>query len=97
MSAPATVQLLVLERRDPALNMARFYVLSLEETLFGDTALVREWGRLGQEGRRRLDLFEREAQASEALGHWLDRKRRRGYVPTSGTPARLGGINPSLA
>ncbi|WP_461324638.1 WGR domain-containing protein [Bradyrhizobium diazoefficiens] len=26
--------------------MARFYVLTIEPTLFGDTALVREWGRL---------------------------------------------------
>lgn len=57
--SPATpsVQLLVLERREPNANMARFYVLSLEETLFGDTALVREWGRLGTPGRRRLDLY----------------------------------------
>ncbi|MGY4437513.1 WGR domain-containing protein [Bradyrhizobium sp. LM2.3] len=41
-----TVQYLVLERRDPARNMARFYVLTIEPTLFGDTALVREWGRV---------------------------------------------------
>ncbi|WP_433996279.1 WGR domain-containing protein [Bradyrhizobium jicamae] len=52
-----TVQYLVLERCDPARNMARFYVLTIEPTLFGDTALVREWGRLGQRGRRRLDLL----------------------------------------
>lgn len=79
MSSAATVQLLVLERREPAANMARFYVLSLEETLFGDTALVREWGRLGSAGRRRLDLFEARAQASEALESWLGRKTRKGY------------------
>lgn len=42
MPNPAAVQLLILKRRDSAVNMARFYVLSLEETLFGDTALVRE-------------------------------------------------------
>ena len=58
--------------------MARFYVLSLEETLFGDTALVREWGRLGTTGRRQLDLYEAQAQASEALESWLGRKLRRG-------------------
>lgn len=77
--AASSVQLLVLERRDSAANMARFYVLSLEETLFGDTALVREWGRLGTAGRRRLDLYEARAQASEALESWLTRKMRRGY------------------
>lgn len=79
MSPTSTVQLLVLERREPAADMARFYVLSIEETLFGDTALVREWGRIGTAGRRRLDLFERRAEASEALELWLGRKVRRGY------------------
>ncbi len=78
-SASGTVQLLILERREPAANMARFYVLSLEETLFGDIALVREWGRLGTRGRRRLDLYQARAQAREALESWLDRKLRRGY------------------
>ncbi|WP_346658164.1 WGR domain-containing protein [Bradyrhizobium sp. 138] len=43
-----TVQYLVLEPCDPARNMARFYVLTIEPPLFGDTALLREWGRLGQ-------------------------------------------------
>ena len=76
-----TVQYPVLERRDPARNMARFYVLTIEPTLFGDTALVREWGRLGQRGRRRLDLFDGQVQAVEALESWLERKIRRGYVP----------------
>lgn len=75
-----TVQYLVLERRDPARNMARFYVLTIEPTLFGDTASVREWGRLGGRGRRRLDLFDGQVQAVEALESWLRRKTRRGYV-----------------
>jgi hypothetical protein len=43
--APETVSYIVLERRDPTRNMARYYVLSLEPSLFGDTALVRQWGR----------------------------------------------------
>jgi hypothetical protein len=28
-------------------NMARFYVLAIEPTLFDEMALVREWGRIG--------------------------------------------------
>lgn len=70
-----TVPYLVLQRCDPASNMARFYVLTIEPTLFGDTALVREWGRLGQRGRRRMDLFAGRVQAVEALEAWLIRKR----------------------
>jgi predicted DNA-binding WGR domain protein len=76
-----TVPYLVLQRCDPARNMARFYVLTIEPTLYGDTALVREWGRLGQRGRRRMDLFAGRVQAVEALEAWLVRKTRRGYVP----------------
>jgi predicted DNA-binding WGR domain protein len=73
------LQMLVLERRDENRNMARFYVLAIEPTLFGDSALVREWGRIGSWGRRRLDLYA-DAQASgEALETWLRRKERRGY------------------
>jgi predicted DNA-binding WGR domain protein len=59
--------------------MARFYVLAIEPTLFGDTALVREWGRIGSLGRRRLDLHADPATAVETLDIWLARKRRRGY------------------
>jgi predicted DNA-binding WGR domain protein len=59
--------------------MARFYVLAIEPTLFGDAALVREWGRLGAEGRRRIDLHEDDGIAREALELWLRRKQRRGY------------------
>ena len=90
MPACSYVQLLVLERREPVANMARFYVLSIEETLFGDTALVREWGRLGTSGRRRLDLFQERAQASEALESWLGRKLRRGYQACPARAAALG-------
>jgi predicted DNA-binding WGR domain protein len=36
------IQYLVLDRRDPDVNMARFYVLAIEASLFGDAALIRE-------------------------------------------------------
>jgi len=73
------LQMLVLDRSDPAQNMARFYVLAIEPTLFGDVALVREWGRRGCYGRRRLDLYGDQEAAAEALQDWLLRKTRRGY------------------
>lgn len=73
------LQMLVLDRSDPAQNMARFYVLAIEPTLFGDVALVREWGRRGCSGRRRLDLYGNREAAAEALQDWLVRKTRRGY------------------
>lgn len=73
------VQLIVLDRENPSQNMARYYVLSVEATLFGDVALVREWGRLGRQGCRRLDLYRDNAEVVEALETWLGRKMRRGY------------------
>ena len=51
---PTLLQVLVLERVDRAKNMARFYVLSIEPTLFEDLALVRRWGRIGSAGRERI-------------------------------------------
>jgi len=73
------IQYLILDRRDPAANMARFYVLAIEESLFGDAALIREWGRIGTAGRRKIELHENRDRAIEALETWLRRKQRRGY------------------
>ena len=76
---PTLLQVLVLERVDRAKNMARFYVLSIEPTLFEDLALVRRWGRIGSVGRERIDLHPSRPVAQIELKKWLDRKRRRGY------------------
>ncbi len=38
---------IVLERVDPARNIARYYVLSIEPTLFAKHTLIRRWGRIG--------------------------------------------------
>ena len=34
---------IILERVDPARNMARYYVLSIEPTLFAKHTLIRRW------------------------------------------------------
>jgi predicted DNA-binding WGR domain protein len=75
------IQYLVLDRRNPSANMARFYVRAVETSLFGDITLVREWSRPGTAGRRKIELHETEHGAMEALEVWLRRKQRRGYVP----------------
>jgi predicted DNA-binding WGR domain protein len=71
------IQYLVLDRCNPDANMARFYVLSIEASLFGDAALIREWGRIGTS---QIELYESEGRAVETLYTWLRRKQRRGYV-----------------
>jgi len=39
-----------LEKINPARNHRRWYVLSVQPTLFGEWALIREWGRIGNNG-----------------------------------------------
>ncbi|MBY3314995.1 WGR domain-containing protein, partial [Rhizobium laguerreae] len=70
------------QRIDASRNMARYYTLAIEPTLFGETAVVRSWGRIGRHGGERTDVFGTE---QEAVAHFLDlarRKRRKGYRPT---------------
>lgn len=73
------VSMLILHRLDPTMNMARFYALSLENSLFGDILLVRRWGRIGTHGRVRFDWFENPADAANELTRIASVKARRGY------------------
>jgi predicted DNA-binding WGR domain protein len=68
-----------LTRRDPARNMARFYAISLQPTLFGEVALHRHWGRIGTGGQARLQTFESPMAAAGAQARLAEAKRRRGY------------------
>ena len=72
---PDVLNVLVLERVDRTKNMARYYVLSVEPTLFAESALVRRWGRIGGAGRTRIDLHASPPLAQIALNTWLERKR----------------------
>lgn len=67
-------------RIDPTRNMARFYLLSLEPTLFGDVALLRHWGRIGTRGRQALSLHATMADAESALTRQITRRLKRGYA-----------------
>jgi predicted DNA-binding WGR domain protein len=62
-----TIQYLVLDRCDPTCNMARYYVLSIETSPFGDASLIREWGRTGRPGRKRIELYETQSMPWKLL------------------------------
>jgi predicted DNA-binding WGR domain protein len=68
-----------LTRIDPEKNMARFYFLDLQPTLFGGFALMRAWGRIGQGGQLRSEFFDAEDDARIAMERLLRTKTRRGY------------------
>lgn len=71
-----------LEKRNPACNMLRYYRVSVAPTLFGEFALVREWGRIGQRGGRRMECwFGSEEEARRSAQAMTEVKRRRGYEP----------------
>lgn len=74
-----TTETTYLERIDSARNMARYYRLSVVETLFGEWAMVREWGRIGQRGQSREHLCVSESQAVGLLQAHHAQRLRRGY------------------
>ena len=73
-----------LVKSNPAANQARFYRMAVWPDLFGGYSLAREYGRIGQPGKLRLDPYPEETQAVSALLRLFRRKTRRGYQPLSG-------------
>ncbi len=68
-----------MRRIDPATNVARFYVLTLERDLFGNFAVTRQWGRVATAGRVITEPYADEIAAAEAMAAYAAAKRRRGY------------------
>lgn len=66
-------------RIDAERNMARFYILSLEPTLFGDVAVLRHWGRIGTRGRQALSVHASLAEAEATIARQVLRRYQRGY------------------
>lgn len=71
---------LSMTRRDPDLNMARFYAIALQPTLFGEVSVVRSWGRIGTRGQVKLVTFPSQYAAECQAATLEQQKRRRGYV-----------------
>lgn len=73
-----------LERVEPDRNMARYYTLAVELTLFADWSCTRQFGRIGTRGGRiMLGLFEDRAAAEAELSAILRAKQARGYRITT--------------
>lgn len=72
---------LYIERTDAAKNMARFYAMQISTSLFGETCLIRRWGRIGTLGQMRIHHFGREEEAVRLFLNLTRQKRARGYRP----------------
>jgi predicted DNA-binding WGR domain protein len=67
----------------PELNEWRYYRMEVWPDLFGGVLLVRQWGRIGTEGRRRMDPHPDAGAALNALAQIVRAKCRRGYQARS--------------
>ncbi|SIQ37936.1 WGR domain-containing protein, predicted DNA-binding domain in MolR [Rhizobium sp. RU35A] len=72
---------LYIERRDATKNMARYYVMEISPTLFGEICLTRCWGRIGAGGQSKQHHFVCEEDAVHLFLRLLRQKRARGYAP----------------
>jgi predicted DNA-binding WGR domain protein len=70
----------LLQRRDAERRMARFYRLWFGDDLFGNATVIREWGRIGQAGRVRVDFHDNPEDAAAWLARIERTKRRKGYA-----------------
>jgi len=75
--------MIYLTKIEPARNMARFYLLDVQPTLFGEWTLVKEWGRIGRGGQSRRVSFVGRAEAEEAFGRAVKQRLRRRYECSS--------------
>lgn len=82
-----------LTRIDPTRNIDRFYIVDVTPTLFGEWALVREWGRRGSPGTVRLSSYQRRNDAETAEQRTIKRRLRRDYIQPSGRSD--GAVAPS--
>ncbi len=73
------VETLVLRRSDPERAIARYYSLLIERDLFNTITLVRQWGRIGTQGRELVEEHASLGDALKAMGALAEKKRRRGY------------------
>ena len=80
-SVPQTIRL---ESIDPEENRARFYALYVTKTLWNTWALLRRWGRIGQEARGvRMDECATEEEALQRAAETIDLRMRHKYIVKS--------------
>ncbi|WP_420965489.1 WGR domain-containing protein [Bradyrhizobium sp. B120] len=78
---------IMLTRTDSRRNVARFYKLDVQSTLFGECSLVREWGRIGRAGTVRIETYRSRGPADIAVALNRMRKLKRGYRYRNSSPA----------
>jgi predicted DNA-binding WGR domain protein len=70
----------ILQKIDHTRRQSRFYAISVARTLFGETCVISEWGRIGAGGKLRHSYFADAAAAERFANSLRARKERRGYA-----------------
>jgi predicted DNA-binding WGR domain protein len=65
---------------DPEQNRFRFYDLSIQRTLWGEFAVVRQFGRIGTTGRRSVRFFASANEAQDEFDQEVAQRAKRLYV-----------------
>jgi predicted DNA-binding WGR domain protein len=65
---------------DPDQNMARFYEMCIQPTLFGEATVFRNWGRIGTRGQSMMVTYPGATEAVAAVTKLERQKQRRGYL-----------------
>jgi len=61
-----------LRRINPTRNMHRFYRLDVQPDLFGGVLLVKEWARIGAQGRMVAEPYDTETCYVDSAYYLLD-------------------------
>jgi predicted DNA-binding WGR domain protein len=70
-----------LEKICPEDNCFRYYEISVEPNLFGDSSLIIRWGRIGRLGRERIAKSGSQGDLAVHAAVLARGKCRRGYAP----------------
>ena len=70
---------IMLTRINDRRNIARFYKLDVQPTLFGEWSLVREWGKICHAARISVEQHETRDPADVAMITKWAQKLKRGY------------------
>ena len=62
-------------------NQHRYYSIRVSQTLFGEWAVIRRWGRVGHKGGTvREQWYDDETKARDVMLKVVEQKIKRGYI-----------------
>lgn len=76
-------------RGNPERNMARFYEIDVQPTLFGDYTVEHHWGRIGATDQSKTFWFDDEAAADKMASQVWAAKTRQGYTTPAPSPTNV--------